>query len=152
MAGRRCNYHKCTLFVGASQQYCKHHRSAPVAVPDASGTSAAPDEALISRFQERLEQGEYRGLFDLNVKQVIDQAAAQVSEHGLIDELGALRMVLARILLEEKDLSRVVTNVTRVASVAVRAAQAQRVISGQAADGLTDALTRILVEINAAKP
>ena len=44
-----------------------------------------------------------------------------------------------------------VTSVTRVASVAVRAAQAQRVISGQAADGLTDALTTILVEVNGAK-
>jgi len=106
---------------------------------------------LTSAFQERLEQGEYRGLFDHKVQQVINQAAAQVSEHGLIDELGALRMLLARILLEEKDLSRLVTFVTRVASVAVRAAQAQRVISGQAADGLTDALTKILIEINGAR-
>jgi len=106
----------------------------------------------VSTFQERLERGEYRGLLDLNVQQVIDQAAAQITEHGLVDELGALRMVLARILLEEKDLSRMVANVTRVASVAVRAAQAQRVISGQAADGLTDALTRILIEVNAANP
>lgn len=147
MAGRQCTHSRCSRFVRASEDFCPRHR------PDANAFAliAAPDDEAADIFRERLERGQYRGLFDLNVQQVIDQAAAQVTEHGLIDELGALRMVLARILLEEQDLSRMVTNVTRVASVAVRAAQAQRVISGQAADGLTDALTTILVEVNGAK-
>lgn len=152
MSAKRCADPTCSRFVRASEDYCRRHRLDADAVVSADRHTTAPDEELADVFRERLERGQYRGLFDLNVQQVIDQAAAQVTEHGLIDELGALRMVLARILLEEQDLSRMVTNVTRVASVAVRAAQAQRVISGQAADGLTDALTTILVEVNAAKP
>ena len=150
MAGKQCLDPTCRQFIRASELYCARHR--PASIVGSDPKRATPDEALVSTFQERLERGEYRGLLDLNVQQVIDQAAAQITEHGLVDELGALRMVLARILLEEKDLSRMVANVTRVASVAVRAAQAQRVISGQAADGLTDALTRILIEVNAANP
>ena len=147
MAGKQCADPSCSRFIPASEDFCLRHR--PEA--NAARIMAASDDEAADVFRERLERGQYRGLFDLNVQQVIDQAAAQVTEHGLIDELGALRMVLARILLEEQDLSRMVTNVTRVASVAVRAAQAQRVISGQAADGLTDALTTILVEVNSAK-
>ena len=153
MGGRHCRGASCGRFVGASEDYCRRHQpgSGVAAELVSDPGTMAPDEDWAALFRERLERGQYRGLFDLNVQQVIDQAAAQVTEHGLIDELGALRMVLARILLEEKDLSRMVTNVTRVASVAVRAAQAQRVISGQAADGLTDALTKILIEVNGAK-
>ena len=147
MAGKQCADPTCSRFVRASEEFCARHRLGA----NADRNMTAPDDEAADVFRERLERGQYRGLFDLNVQQVIDQAAAQVTEHGLIDELGALRMVLARILLEEQDLSRMVTNVTRVASVAVRAAQAQRVISGQAADGLTDALTTILVEVNGAK-
>lgn len=150
MTRKHCRDSRCGQFVSAAEDYCRRHRADPPPWTDTPATSDR-DETAVPRFQERLELGEYRGLFDLNVKQVIDQAAAHVSEHGLIDELGALRMVLARILLEEKDLARLVTNVTRVTSVAVRAAQAQRVISGKAADGLTDALTTILIEINSAK-
>jgi len=59
-----------------------------------------------------------------------------------------LRFVLARLLAEEEDLSRLAGNVSRVVSVAVAAAKAQRAINGEVAQGLVDAFTHILLEVN----
>ncbi|HEV2066320.1 MAG TPA: hypothetical protein VGR08_05750 [Thermomicrobiales bacterium] len=112
----------------------------------ARDTPTEPGDAI--GFQERLEARSYRALYDDPIASVMHQAAAMVAEQGLLDELGALRIVLARLVMEEQDLSRLATNVTRVAHVAVQAARAQRVISGATAEGLTNALTQVLIEIN----
>ncbi len=90
------------------------------------------------RFRRRLKQGDYQGLFEGRLKEVIAQAAA---ERSLTDEIGALRFVLARLLAEEDDLTKLATSVARVATVAIQAARTQRAISGELADGLTEALT-----------
>ncbi|MBA2246739.1 MAG: hypothetical protein H0W23_01310, partial [Chloroflexia bacterium] len=87
MARRQCADSTCGRFVRATEDFCARHRAdaAPITTTDCH-TPADDESADI--FRERLERGQYRGLFDLNVQQVIDQAAAQVTEHGLIDELG----------------------------------------------------------------
>jgi len=97
------------------------------------------------RFRERLEAGNYRSLFDDYLARVIAQAAA---ERGVLEEIGALRLVLARLLVEEDDLTKLAANVARVASVAVQAARAQRAIDGEVAQSLTEALTQILIEMD----
>ena len=76
---------------------------------------------------------------------MIAQAAA---ERGVLEEIGALRLVLARLLVEEDDLTKLAANVARVASVAVQAARAQRTIDGEVAQSLTEALTQILIEMD----
>jgi hypothetical protein len=76
---------------------------------------------------------------------VIAQAAA---ERSLADEIGALRVVLARLLLEEDDLAKLVPGVARLTSVTVQAARAQRAIVGEQADGLTEAIAQILAELD----
>lgn len=96
-------------------------------------------------FRRRLDEGDYRRLFDEKLKAVIAQAAV---ERGLADEIGALRVVLARLLLEETDLSKLVAGVSRLASVTVQAARAQRAIAGEMADGLTEAIAQILAELD----
>jgi hypothetical protein len=101
--------------------------------------------AAVAEFRRRLDEGDYRRLFDEKLKEVIAQAAV---ERGLADEIGALRVVLARLLLEEDDLSKLVTGVARLASVTVQAARAQRAIVGEAADGLTEAIAQILAELD----
>ncbi len=97
------------------------------------------------RFRRRLKQGDYQGVFEGWLKEVIAQAAA---ERSLTDEIGALRFVLARLLAEEDDLTKLATGVARVATVAIQAARTQRAISGELADGLTEALTQILTELD----
>jgi hypothetical protein len=96
-------------------------------------------------FRRRLDGGDYRQLFDEKLKAVITQAAI---ERGLADEIGALRVVLARLLLEESDLTKLVAGVARLASVTVQAARAQRAIAGEMADGLTEAIAQILAELD----
>ncbi len=99
-------------------------------------------------FEERLADRNYRALFDARVIQVMTDAAEHLEKHGLGDEIGALRFVLARLLAEEEDLSRLAGNVSRVVSVAVAAAKAQRAINGEVAHGLVEAFTQILLEVN----
>ena len=98
-----------------------------------------------AEFRRRLEDGEYRGLFGRRLGEVLAQAAA---DRGLGDEIGALRVTLARLLVEEQDPQKLAASVARVAGVAVQATRAQRAISGELADGLTEALTQILTELD----
>ncbi len=73
--------------------------------------------------------------------------AQAAEEAGVADELGALRIVLARLMEEEDDLVVLAGLVARVASVSIQAARLQRAISGQLAESLTDAVTSILVDL-----
>lgn len=95
-------------------------------------------------FRERLESGDYRGLFGDRLSGLMSQAAA---DGGVADELGALRFVMARLLSEEDDPVTLAKAVARVAAVSIQAARAQRAINGQLAEALTDAMTTILMEL-----
>jgi len=143
MTAHRCETPGCGRFVRAGATHCTEH--------DALDTEGEERDAFArarARFQERLERGEYEGLLDENVSQIINQAAKAMAEQGLTDEIGALRFALMRLLAEEKDAAKLAGNVARVASVAVQAARTQRAISGDAAEGLTSALTQILAELD----
>jgi hypothetical protein len=143
MTAQHCTAPGCGRFVRAGATLCRKH--------DTSVTGDTPPDDRTERrlaFLERLERGEYAALFDENLSRVIEQAARKMQEHGPGDEIGALRFVLARLLAEEQDAAKLAASVTRVASAAVQAARAQRTISGESADGLTSALTQILVELD----
>jgi hypothetical protein len=74
-------------------------------------------------------------------------AASGLERESLSEEIGALRIVLARLLVEEDDPSRLATSIPRVVDAVVRAVRAQRAISGAMAEGLTDAVTQVLIEL-----
>jgi hypothetical protein len=95
-------------------------------------------------FRERLEAGDYRALLGRRLGEVMAEAAG---EAGVADELGALRVVMARLLTEEDDLVVLAQLVARIASVSIQAARVQRTISGQLAESLTEALTTILTDL-----
>jgi hypothetical protein len=95
-------------------------------------------------FRIRMEAGDYRGLFGDRLNALMGQAAA---EGGVADELAVLRIVMARLLAEETDPVVLAKAISRVAAVSIQAARAQRAISGQLAEGLTDAITTILTEL-----
>jgi hypothetical protein len=92
-----------------------------------------------------LESGDYRELLGERLGEVMAQAAA---EAGVGEELGALRIVMARLLTEEDDPVVLAPLIARIASVSIQAARVQRAISGQLAESLTEALTSVLTNLD----
>ena len=101
-------------------------------------------QAAKAAFRERLEAGDYRELFGGRLGEVMAQAA---EEAGVADELGALRIVMARLMEEEDDLVVLAGLVARVASVSIQAARIQRVITGQLAESLSETVTALLADM-----
>jgi hypothetical protein len=112
---------------------------------DGSGGLAAEAHDPAAEFRARLEEGDYRRLLGAAIHSVIQQAAA---EPGLDDEIGMLRVVLARLLMEEGDPAKLAAGAARIAQVAVQAARARHALQGHQADNLTDAITQILTELD----
>lgn len=141
----RCMAIGCGRFVRAGELFCSRH----AVDEEYEATPLDPDETAhrqrSAEFRRRLAEGDYRSLFDEQIARAMAQAA---SGDGVFDELGALRFVMARLLFEEEDLTQLATNVARVAGVAVQTARAQKLLNGEAAARFTDAVTRILMELD----
>ena len=135
----------CGRFVRGGAVWCRRHDPAGDEFEPADGQDESEEAA---EFRRRLERGEYRRLFGDRVNEVIRQAA---TERGLEDEIGILRIVLARLLLEEGDPAQLAESVARVTGVAIQAARARRMISGEQATGITDAVTQLLIELDGTK-
>ena len=97
-----------------------------------------------AEFRDRIARGDFRGLFDPCLGRIIEQAA---QERNLGQEIGALRVALARLLQEEDDPAKLALGVARLVSAAAQAARTQRALSGDLADGFTEALTQVLMEL-----
>lgn len=100
---------------------------------------------LAAEFRARIEAGDYRRLLGAALTSVIQQAAA---EPGLDGEIGMLRVVLARLLVEEADPAKLAAGAARIAHVAVQAARARHTLQGDQAGNLTEAITQILTELD----
>ena len=154
----RCSAPGCTNFARGSTGSCAAHKGlvgrgdTPPAGDGETFADRMEREAQERRaeaaaeFRRRMEAGDYRGLFGERLSGLMAQAAA---DGGVADELAVLRIVMARLVNEEDDPVTLAKAVARVAAVSIQAARAQRAISGQIAEGLTDALTTILMEIEA---
>jgi hypothetical protein len=124
-----------------------HNDRPPTSASPAGSLDASTPPLLDSpaaAFRERLESGDYRALLGRRLGEVMAEAAG---EAGVGDELGALRIVMARLLTEEDDLEVLAPLIARITSVSIQAARAQRAISGQLAESLTEALTSILTNL-----
>ena len=98
-------------------------------------------------FAARLQDGSYRALLGDHLESIFRQAMENLAETGLAEEIGSLRVVLARLLAEENDLNRMATNVARIVSVSVRAVQAHSAITGQSTNKIIEALSKILDDL-----
>ena len=79
---------------------------------------------------------------------LLRQIAEQGRRDSLAEEIGALRVVLARLLATTGDDSaRLSQDVPRVVNAIVRAVRAQYLLAGESAGDLTASLTRVLAEL-----
>lgn len=141
MEQRRCAAPGCGRFVARDATWCQRHQALHGDEHNAEDEERQQPQDM---FRRRLATGEYRRLLDEELQAVIAQAAA---ERGLADEIGALRVVLARLLLEEDDLTKLVAGVARLVSATTQAARAQRAIAGEVGSGLTEAINQFLAEL-----
>ena len=89
--------------------------------------SLMDEESLVelagSGFRERVLAGEYEALGAAGVAETVAKAGAAA---GLQEEIGVLRVALARLLEEETDAAKFATGVARLVGVAVQAARVQQ--------------------------
>lgn len=123
--GRRCARPGCRAWAMRGHEYCRAHRSG----------GREPPSSTEARLRARLEE---------RIAAVLAQAG---SAQSLAEEIGALRLVLARVLAEEDDPARLAASIPRIVDTVVRAVRAQRALSGVQAQGLTEALTQVLIEL-----
>ena len=153
----RCVAPGCTNFARTAAGFCAAHKRQPeireVIAPDGVESFAErvaredreQRQAAAAEFRRRLEGGDYKGLFGGKLGGLMVQAAA---EDGLDDVVGILRIVMAKLMVEEHDPVIQAKSLARVAGVLIQAAKAKRAINGQLAEGLTDAITSILAELD----
>lgn len=137
----RCAYQSCMRFVRRGETFCLRHRSH--AEVDSGGLE--DDIGEVPPFLP----SDYRVLLDNDLRTTLADATNEILAHGLIDELGSLRVVLLRLLLEERDLAKLVTGITRITTVAAQAMRVQyHVAGGEGTDSMesTATLIRSVVE------
>jgi hypothetical protein len=102
--------------VPRGRQYCRKHA-------DELEPETAPINPAAIEFERRLLEGDYHALFGEALREVIEQAAA---EPACADEIGVLRVVIARLMVTEQDAGRLAELIPRLASVAIQAARARQ--------------------------
>ncbi|MDQ3692155.1 MAG: hypothetical protein M3464_00810 [Chloroflexota bacterium] len=136
MAGRQCGMPGCGRFVRAGETWCGRHQEDGGEEPVGAPAGA--------EFRRRLQAASYRELFGAALVTVLAQAAA---ERPLADEIGALRVTLARLLVEEEDVGKLATSVARVAAVAVQAARVQSALGMERPEDVAAEIVRTLEEL-----
>ncbi len=130
--GRRCEHPGCRAWAMRSERLCRAH---------------------LPRNQVDLVDAKppirERSVLERRVDDVVARVASEagLERASLADEIGALRLVLARLLAEEEDATRLATSIPRVVDAVVRAVRAQRAISGETAESLTSAVTQVLIDL-----
>jgi hypothetical protein len=129
-SGRACQRARCRAWAMRGGEFCRAHQTVlDRAVHNQNGSA----DELISR----------------RIASILLRAGVPDQDRAppLDDEIGALRLVLARVLETEEDPRRLATSIPRIVDALVRATRAQRQAQGDQAEGLTEALTQVLLEL-----
>lgn len=139
--GRRCAREGCRAWALHGGESCRAHTPREPADEPEEGESTLAWLAA----RPRTRDGQRAELLGAEVARLIAEAER---EGSLAEEIGALRSVLARLLDDKTTNPRqLAESVPRVVGATVRALKAQRTISGETAGDLTEALTRVLLEM-----
>ena len=101
--------------------------------------------AAVAAFRRGVEAGTFDDLMGAPLRATITGGAR---EQGLEDEIGMLRLVMVRLLVEEDDLTRLVGGVARLATAITQATRLRRTIGSEAAGDLLETLTRVLTDLD----
>jgi hypothetical protein len=133
-----CHDHEMTgLGKSMAQQVSKLEREVRSLI-EATNTEAR--EGAAKRFRQKVERGDFALLF-------ADRMEALLSEdkRGFQDELGALRVSMMRLLLEENDPTKLAMALSAVTNAQVRAAKAQEQLGDgpRSQEALRKAVTKV---------
>lgn len=149
----KCQVPGCTAFARAGKPFCHEHRDTPIEpeageLPYFSRVLLAEQQQIEERraeFQRRLESGDYKQLFG---KATADMIALAAQENGVDTELGALRVVLARVMVEIDDPAEQARVVASVTSAIGRLLRTQQIVSGALVGTLSNAVMALLEELD----
>src|SRR4051812_25642174 len=143
MPAGRCGASGCGRFAPKGVARCRLHTKNEMSGEE---LQAGETHDEVPDFDRWIGLGEFDGLLSPELMHVIEQAGG-MPDLGF--EIGALRVVLARILSEERDPNRLASGVARVAEVAVRAVRAQHSMRLGSHQTLQEELERVLRELDA---
>lgn len=143
--GKRCARAGCRAWALHGGETCRAHT--PREPGDGSGDGSEEGESTLEWLAARRRTGDGKraDLLGTEVARLIAEAGR---EGSLAEEIGALRSVMAR-LLDDKGVKpqQLAESIPRIVGATVRALKVQRTISGETAGDLTEALTRVLLEM-----
>lgn len=113
----RCAARGCGRWTRTGETFCRRHRGDD---DERDEERAEAEQPGGDSFRARLAAGDYDALLGPELRDTLRGAAADLS---LQDEIGALRIAIARLLREEGDAQRLAAGLARVTDVSVRAAR-----------------------------
>ncbi len=145
--GRRCARAGCRAWAmrGHGASFCVAHRDdAEDGVPGVE----PPDERRqrSERFAELVRTGAHRDLIDATLQAALDACA---SERSLAIEIGALRLMLQRIVatdLLDGDPREITQTMTRLVDAIIRALRMEQTLAASFEEDLRAAVTRVFAE------
>jgi hypothetical protein len=143
--GRQCSHAGCRAWAMRGAAYCVAHRNdADERVPG----EGLPDERRerIDRFADLVRAGKHADLIDAALQAAID---ASSSERSLATEIGALRLMLQRVVATELldgDPRETSQTITRLVDAIIRALRMEQTLAASFEDDLRAAVTRVFAE------
>lgn len=132
--GKRCIHQGCRAWAMRGRETCRMHGGQPGPQGQEGDADATQEPVALAPV--------------LLPPELLRQIAEQGRRESLAEEIGALRVVLARLLATTGDDSaRLSQEVPRVVNAIVRAVRAQYLLAGESAGDLTASLTRVLAEL-----
>lgn len=143
---RRCSRAGCRAWAMRGAGYCVVHRDD---VDDPIAGADVPDErqARICRFAERVRAGRHAELIDAALQTALEAFA---SKHSLAAEIGALRLMLQRVVATELldgDARETTQTITRLVDSIVRTLRMERTLAATFEDDLRAAVTRAFADL-----
>ena len=117
MTPNRCSNFDCGRFVPVGQEFCPRHR------PDSDDPAPSP-------YLRALRMRDFSHIAESEVIALVRQAASRAEADGVTEEIGALRLILQRLLTEQGDLDLLSKNVPHIIRAALDAARTRQALVG----------------------
>ena len=139
---RRCARSGCRAWAMRDASFCSAHRSDTAA--DTELPDARQDRA--DRFAELVRAGKHAGLIETALQAALTACA---SERRLATEIGALRLMLQRVVatdLLDGDPRETTQTLTRLVDAIIRALRMEQTLAASFEDEFRAAVTRVFAE------